>query len=114
MTNLARRSMPIVRYQMGDLARWLDGPCTCGDPNPLFRLAGGAGDDFKIGGGFIAMRVFDQALEAAGAAVSLNYAVELEDVDNQMEIHLQVEAPDPRQARALAGRSARRSANGRR
>ena len=114
VTNLARRSMPIVRYQMGDLASWLDGPCACGDPNPLFRLAGRAGDDFKIGGGFIAMRVFDQALEAAGAAVSLNYAVELEDVDNQMEIHLQVEAPDPQQARALAGSIREASASGRR
>jgi phenylacetate-CoA ligase len=103
VTNLARRSMPIVRYQMGDLASWQDGACACGDPNPLFRLAGRAGDDFKIGGGFIAMRVFDQALEAAGAAVSLNYVVELEDLDNQVDIRLRVEAPDPAAARGLAG-----------
>jgi len=102
VTNLARRSMPIVRYQMGDLAAWLDGACPCGDPNPLFRLAGRAGDDFKVGGGFISMQVFDQALAAAGPAVSLNYVVELQDFDNQMEIRLRVEAPEPEQARPLA------------
>jgi len=103
VTNLARQSMPIVRYQMGDLAAWLDAPCPCGDPNPLFRLAGRAGDDFKVGGGFISMRVFDQALEAAGPAVSLNYQVEVADLDNQMEIRLKVEAAEPEQAQALAG-----------
>jgi phenylacetate-CoA ligase len=102
VTNLARTSMPIVRYQMGDLAAWLDGACPCGDPNPRFRLAGRAGDDFKVGGGFIAMQVFDQALAAAGPAVSLNYAVEVADTANQMTIRLQVEAPDPAAAQSLA------------
>jgi len=30
------------------LASWLEGACPCVDPNPLFRLAGRAGDDLKI------------------------------------------------------------------
>ena len=59
---------------------------------------GRAGDDFKVGGGFIAMRVFDQALEAAGAAVSLNYVVELEDIDEP-----DGDPPAGRGARARAG-----------
>ena len=103
VTNLARLSMPIIRYAIGDVGAFLPERCDCGDANPLFRLAGRAGDDFKLGGAYISMRVFDEALSAVGHAVSLNYAVELEDIGNQMDVRLRVEAADPERARELEG-----------
>jgi phenylacetate-coenzyme A ligase PaaK-like adenylate-forming protein len=36
VTTLGERAMPLVRYQTGDAARWLPGPCRCG--SPLRRL----------------------------------------------------------------------------
>jgi phenylacetate-CoA ligase len=32
LTTLNRRVMPLVRYRTGDIARWQDGPCSCGLP----------------------------------------------------------------------------------
>jgi phenylacetate-CoA ligase len=101
VTNLARRSMPIIRYQIGDVGTFLDATCACGDPNPLLRLAGRAGEDFKIGGAFVSMKVFDESLGLVSAAVSMNYTVELEDIGNQMDIRLLVEAADPDKARGV-------------
>lgn len=98
VTNLARLSMPIVRYQIGDVGAWIGGSCPCGDPNPRFRLAGRAGEDFKIGGGLISMAAFDQALAPFADYVSPNWTVQLEDVANQMDVRLLVEAPDPSRA----------------
>lgn len=37
-TVLWRRTFPLLRYDLGDLATWADTPCTCGNPHP--RLAG--------------------------------------------------------------------------
>lgn len=103
VTNLVRRAMPLVRYRIGDLATFTGEPCPCGDPNRLFRLAGRTGDDFKIGGAYISMRVFDESIEGCPIPLSLNYCVELEDFENTMVLRLTVEAADPAGARAAAG-----------
>ncbi len=98
VTNLGRTSLPIVRYRIGDLAAFLPEPCPCGDPNPRFRLAGRAGEDFKLGGAYVCMAQFERALGAFDE-LSPNFMVELEDVGNQMEIRLKVESADPAAAR---------------
>ena len=100
ITNLARLSMPILRYRIGDVGAFLDRSCTCGDPNPLFRLEGQAGDDFKIGGAFISMKAVDACVASFADRISLNAMVELEDVGSQMEFRLRVEAADPAAAAA--------------
>lgn len=103
VTNLARQSMPVIRYQIGDLGTFLTEPCPCGDPNPLFVLAGRSGEDFKLGGAYISMRVFDDMLERFEDVVSPNYQVELEDAANQMDFRLHVEAGRPEAAEARRG-----------
>lgn len=95
VTNLARRSMPIVRYRIGDLGSWTGDPCACGDPNPVYRLHGRAGDDFKLGGAFISMDVFEESLALFPDAFSMNYQVTLQDVGNQMDVVVSVESGDP-------------------
>lgn len=98
VTNLGRVSLPIIRYRIGDLAAFITEPCPCGDPNPRFRLAGRAGEDFKLGGAYVCMAQFERALSEF-PELSLNFMVELEDVGNQMELRLKVEAADPQKAR---------------
>jgi phenylacetate-CoA ligase len=100
VTNLARFSMPIIRYRIGDLATMQAEPCPCGDPNPLFLLQGRSGEDFKLGGAYISMGVVEQAVGrvAGSCGISMNHSLELEDVGNQMIIRLWVEAGDPDRA----------------
>lgn len=102
VTNLGRTSTPMIRYRLGDLAAWTGESCACGDPNPLLRLAGRAGEDFKIGGWFISMDGFEASLQQHGEPFSLNFQVEIEDVANQFDLRLRVEATREPSARELA------------
>ncbi len=36
-TPMWRRIMPLIRYQLGDIAEWADTPCPCGNPLPRIR-----------------------------------------------------------------------------
>lgn len=101
VTSLCRRYQPIIRYRLGDMASFLDETCPCGDANPLFRLSGRAGEDFKLGGAYISMDVFEKAI-ARHSMLSLNFQLTLEDISNQMTIDLKVESsllPDSAQAK---------------
>lgn len=95
ITNLKREFQPIVRYRIGDMAMMLSEPCPCGDPNPLFRLAGRAGEDFKLGGAYISIDTFEKAVNVHSDLLSLNFQLTLEDIGNQMLIHLLIECDDP-------------------
>lgn len=102
VTNLGRRSTPIIRYRLGDMASWVGEPCACGDPNPLIRLAGRAGQDFKIGGWFISTDPFEETIHRQGSAFSLNFQLEIEDVGAQFDMRIRVETPTPPSEQALA------------
>lgn len=93
VTNLSRISTPIIRYRVGDVAAWLGVQCPCGDPNPLLKLGGRSGQDFKLGGGFISLDVFEKCIALHPDSLSLNFQVEIEDVSNQFNVLLRVEAP---------------------
>jgi len=93
VTNLSRLSTPILRYRVGDAALWTGDICPCGDRNPLLKLAGRAGQDFKIGGGFISLSVFDEVIAELSDAFSLNYQLILEDEANKLRIKLMIETP---------------------
>lgn len=93
VTNLRRRFQPIIRYRIGDMATALSGQCPCGDPNPRFRLSGRAGEDFKLGGAYISIDVFERAVSLCAADVlSMNFQLTLNDVGNQMTIALDIES----------------------
>lgn len=48
-TPFARRLTPVVRYCVGDRARWVAGPCPCGRTTPRFMLLGRGDDVLRIG-----------------------------------------------------------------
>lgn len=106
VTNLARQSLPIIRYRIGDRGTYTGLACSCGDRNPLLRLAGRAGDDFKLGGAYVGMGVVEQAVEAVAgqAGISPNHTLIIADEGNQLALELRVEAGDPAAATSHADR----------
>ncbi|MBI4802160.1 MAG: phenylacetate--CoA ligase family protein [Elusimicrobia bacterium] len=48
-TPFLRRLTPIVRYAVGDRARWLKNKCACARTTPLFELLGRGDDILRIG-----------------------------------------------------------------
>jgi phenylacetate-coenzyme A ligase PaaK-like adenylate-forming protein len=61
-TSAHRRGQTVLRYEPGDLGRWVEGPCPCGRTAPMFALLGRHGDVFRIGTNFFNYRVFPQLL----------------------------------------------------
>jgi phenylacetate-CoA ligase len=49
ITAFPRLLTPIVRYRVGDRARWLTGKCSCGRQTPRFKLLGRGDDTLRIG-----------------------------------------------------------------
>lgn len=94
ITNLRREFQPIIRYRIGDMASFNTTKCACGDPNPVFRLAGRAGEDFKLGGAYISIDVFEQAVNEHSDQLSMNFQLTLEDIGNQMNVTVDIECAD--------------------
>ncbi|NOZ12942.1 MAG: phenylacetate--CoA ligase family protein, partial [Acidobacteria bacterium] len=66
VTNLQRKLMPTIRYEVGDLGRWIEGECKCGRKTRLFELLGRSDDVLIIGGGNIHPEVIAESLAEAG------------------------------------------------
>lgn len=49
VTTLDRHLMPLIRYQIGDVGRWVEGDCPCGRQMPRFELLGRGDDSLRIG-----------------------------------------------------------------
>lgn len=49
VTPYTRKLTPVIRYQVGDLAKWIKTPCSCGRTTPLFQLFGRGDDILRIG-----------------------------------------------------------------
>ncbi|MGA5135397.1 acyl-CoA reductase [Streptomyces olivoreticuli] len=73
------RSAPeIIRYDQGDLGRWIDGECACGRRTPRFELLGRTGDVVRVGTEFFNYRMFTRIAEE-----HLDYCGELQMVLEQ-------------------------------
>ena len=49
VTTLDRHLMPLIRYRIGDVGRWVPGDCPCGRQMPRFELLGRGDDSLRIG-----------------------------------------------------------------
>ena len=106
ITNLERLSQPIIRYRIGDVAKWTGKPCSCGDKNPTFIIGGRAGDDFKIGGAYISMDTVEKSFSdyVSTHGISANYQFILEDLSNgNLNIMLKIESSNPEDSKQLIG-----------
>lgn len=95
VTSLRREFHPILRYRIGDLASWIDEPCNCGSADRKYRLAGRAGEDFKLGGAYVTVGEFERAVSEV-EDLSLNFQIELADVPGaRMDLVVTVECDAP-------------------
>jgi len=62
-TTRFREAIKIVRYDIGDLGRWIPEECPCGRRSPRFELCGRQGDYFRAGGMFLNYQKFCQILQ---------------------------------------------------
>src|SRR5262249_51381361 len=49
VTDLLNLAMPLIRYRIGDVGSWLEGPCACGRGLPRLAAVGGRVTGFLIG-----------------------------------------------------------------
>src|SRR5207248_7261417 len=49
VTDLLNGAMPLIRYRIGDMAAWADGPCPCGRGLPRLGRVAGRVTDFLVG-----------------------------------------------------------------
>jgi phenylacetate-coenzyme A ligase PaaK-like adenylate-forming protein len=52
-TSLAREGHRVERYEVGDLGRWVDGACACGNRAPRFELLERHGAMLRVGTAFL-------------------------------------------------------------
>ncbi len=62
VTNLNRKLMPTIRYDVGDLGRWIDKECSCGRKTRLMELLGRSDEVLIIGGGNVQPETIAEAV----------------------------------------------------
>ncbi|MCK4640673.1 MAG: AMP-binding protein [Candidatus Marinimicrobia bacterium] len=62
VTNLQRTLMPTIRYEVGDVGRWVDMTCECGRKTKVFELLGRSDDIVIIGGANITPEIISTAI----------------------------------------------------
>ncbi len=62
VTALFKRRMPLIRYRVGDLGRWLTKPCACGRPEPVFEILGRCDDRIHVGGAHLFVNDIQEAV----------------------------------------------------
>lgn len=93
VTNLQRKLMPTIRYDVGDLGRWIEGECQCGRKTRIMELLGRSDDVLIIGGGNIHPEVIAESLyEVEG--LSNHFQLIGEIFDKKDRLRVKVEALD--------------------
>lgn len=101
ITNLNRRLMPVIRYRIGDRARWVTEPCPCGRPAPRFELLGRCDDMMVVGGINLTYgELHDAAMRVDGVKGPLQ--LEITRRDDRDCLTLRIEATEARLADVLA------------
>lgn len=62
VTGLSKKLMPIIRYRVGDLGRWINKPCACGRKEPLLEILGRCDDRIHVGGAHLFVNDIQEAL----------------------------------------------------
>lgn len=102
ITTLDRFLMPIIRYEIGDRARWVTEPCACGRTLPRFELLG-RNDDLRIGYATVA---YDEVMRAVadhpGLTSTVQMVKEREDMRDRLILQAEVRAEFAGDCSALA------------
>jgi phenylacetate-CoA ligase len=65
ITSLANKTMPLIRYRVGDVAKWKEGPCACGWQGPMLEgVHGRLEHSVRLPSGVVvAARQFEECLD---------------------------------------------------
>lgn len=90
VTNLQRRLMPTIRYDVGDLGRWIEGDCPCGRRTRRMELLGRSDDVLIIGGGNVQPEVVAAAIDAVpGLSPHFQMVARLDDHRDQLLVRVE-------------------------
>ena len=106
VTDLWRRTQPIIRYRLNDVVRLAPLPCPCGSPFRVIEAIEGRCDDlcYFFDGAGQRQAVFPDTLRRAvllGSGAILDYEI-VQERDGQLQIRLLAEAATPFDAVAIA------------
>ncbi len=92
MTTLSRRTMPLIRYRVRDVARWIPEPCPCGAPLRRISPIRGRRDEMVVmGAGNMHPEIFENVMRGVeGIEENWQVAVRQEGVHDILEFRLQL------------------------
>lgn len=102
VTGLNKKHMPIIRYRVGDLGRWVDRRCECGREEPLFEILGRCDDRIHVGGAHLFVNDIQNALGKV-PELSFNFQVVIDKKGHKDTLKIRVEARDAVTAAAKSG-----------
>ncbi|MCM2268306.1 MAG: AMP-binding protein [Elusimicrobiales bacterium] len=94
VTGLSKKHMPIIRYRVGDLGRWLLKPCACKRKEPLFEILGRCDDRIHVGGAHLFVNDIQNALGKV-PDLSFNFQVVIGKKGHKDTLAIRVEVKDP-------------------
>ena len=92
MTTLTRRTMPLVRYRVSDVTRFIDEPCPCGVTlRRIAKIRGRRDEMVVMGAGNIHPEIFERVLDGVeGVAGRWQVAVRQEGLRDILEFRLEL------------------------
>ena len=87
MTTLSRRTMPLIRYRMRDVTRFIDEPCPCGATlRRISRIKGRRDEMVVMGAGNMHPEIFERVLhDIEGVAENWQVAVKQQGIRDILE-----------------------------
>ncbi|MNS35163.1 Phenylacetate-coenzyme A ligase [compost metagenome] len=105
VTNLERTLQPVIRYIIGDMARWVEGDCDCGRTAPRFELLRRGDDVLRIG---FANVTYDEVAGAFATMPELTSTIQMvkerEDRRDRLRFRIEVREPEAFDAAAMGDR----------
>jgi phenylacetate-CoA ligase len=92
VTTLSRRTMPLIRYRVSDVTRFIDEPCPCGATIRLIEPLRGRRDEMVVmGAGNLHPGIFDQVLhDVAGISDQWQVAVQQDGLKDILEFRVEL------------------------
>jgi phenylacetate-CoA ligase len=92
VTTLSRRTMPLVRYRMRDVTRFIEKPCPCGVTlRRLEKIQGRRDEMVVMGAGNMYPEIFERVLhDVAGVSETWQVAVRQEGIHDILEFRLEL------------------------
>ncbi|MEI7530178.1 MAG: acyl-CoA reductase, partial [Elusimicrobiota bacterium] len=93
VTCLSKKHMPVIRYRVGDLGRWIMKPCACGRKEPMFEILGRCDDRIHVGGAHLFINDIQNALGKV-PELSFNFQAVIDKKGHRDTLKVRVEVKD--------------------